>query len=115
MHVLEGVLLIERGWVEALPPLADWGLEGDFISFTSVSFLLAWKDASGARLVHFLGMGLFSSALTRATISSACSPCWISCFQVRLSATPIWARSEVCRLCRHVSTRVTWVILKRDT
>ena len=60
------------------------------------------------RLIDFSGLILFSSALTLAIISSACSPCWINCFQVRLSVTPIWARSEVCKL--HVSTRVTWVI-----
>jgi len=62
------------------------------------------------RLVDFLGLSLFSSALTLAIISSACSSCWTNCFQVRLSATPIWARSEVCRLWRHVFTRVAWVI-----
>ena len=36
--------------------------------------------------------------------------CWTNCFQVRLLTTPIWAGSEVCRLWRHVSTRVAWVI-----
>ena len=74
MLVLEGVLLVVRGWLEELPPLTSLSLEGDFVSIASVSFLLTWKDASGARLVDFLGLGLFSYALTLATISSACSP-----------------------------------------
>ena len=39
--ILEGVLLVGTCWVEELPPLAGWGLEGDFVSVTSVSFLLA--------------------------------------------------------------------------
>jgi len=80
---------LARGWLEELPTLAYWALEEDFVSIASVSFLLTWKDASGTRLVDFSGMGLLSSALTLTTISSACSPCWTNCFQVRLSATPI--------------------------
>jgi len=71
---------LARGWVEELPPLVGWGLEGDFVSVASVSFLLTWQDASGARLIDFSGLGLFSSALILATISSACSPCWTNCF-----------------------------------
>ena len=35
---------------------------------------------------------------------------WTNYFQVQLSTTSIWARSEVCKLSRHVSTKVTWVI-----
>ena len=81
--------MLARGWVEKLPPLACWGLEGDFVSVASVSFLLVWKDASGVRLVDFSGLGLFFSVLTLVTISFACSPCWTNYFQVRLSAAPI--------------------------
>jgi len=51
--------LLARGWVEELPPLAGWGLEGDFVSVANVSFLLAWKDASGVRLVDFSGLACF--------------------------------------------------------
>jgi len=51
--------LLARGWVEELPPLAGWGLEGDFVFVASVSFLLAWKDASSTCLVNFSGLGLF--------------------------------------------------------
>jgi len=72
--------LLARDWVEELPPLTGWGLEGDFVSVASVSFLLAWKDASGVRLVDFSGLSLFSSALTLATISSAHLPCWTNYF-----------------------------------
>jgi len=110
MLVLEEVLLVGGSWIEELSPLAYWGLEGDFVSVASVSFLLAWKDASGVRLIDFSNLGLFSSAPTLATISSICSLCWTKCFQVRLSATPIWGRSEVCKLWWHVSTRVALVI-----
>ena len=67
--------MLARDWVEDLPPLAGWGLEGDFVSVASVSFLLDWKDTSSVRLVDFSGLGLFSFALTLATISSAYSPC----------------------------------------
>jgi len=52
----------------------------------------------------------FSSVLTLATISSACSPCSTNCFQVRHSATFIWVSRKVCRLWRHVSTSVDWVM-----
>ena len=96
--------------LKSYPPLTGWGLEGDFVSVASMSFLLAWKDASGTCIVNFSSLGLFSSTLTLMTISSPCSPYWINCFQVRLSATPIWVSSEVCKLWRHVSTRVAWVI-----
>jgi len=50
---------LARDWIKELPPLASWGLEGDFVSVASVSFLLAWKDASGTCLVDFSGLGLF--------------------------------------------------------
>ena len=40
----------------------------------------------------------------------ACSPYSTNCFQVRYSATPIWASMEVCRLWRHVLTSVNWVM-----
>ena len=43
MLVLEGVLLVGAWLVEELSPLAGWGLEGDFVSLASVSFLLTWK------------------------------------------------------------------------
>ena len=72
---LKEYCLLARGWFEELPPLAGWGLEGDFVSTVSVSFLVYWKDVSGVRLVDFSGLSLFSFALTLATISSACSPC----------------------------------------
>jgi len=81
--------LLARDRVEELPSLAGWSLEGDFVSVASVSFLLAWKDASGTRLINFSSLGLFSSALILTTISFACSPYWTNCFQVQLSATPI--------------------------
>ena len=107
---LKEYCLLARGWLEELPPLADWGLEEDFFSLASVSFLLAWKDASDARLIDFSGLSLFSSTLTLATIFSACSPYWTNCFQVRLSVTPIWAKSEVYKLWQYVFTKVAWVI-----
>ena len=110
MLVFEGVQLVGVRLTWRTTPLVGCGLGRDFISVASVSFLLAWEDTSGARLVDFSGLGLLSSALTLATISSACSPCCTNCFQVQLSATPIWSRSAVCRLWRHVSTNMTWVM-----
>ena len=62
--------MLARDWLEELPLLADWSLKGDFISVVSMSFILSWKDASGTRLVDFVGLGLFSSTLTLAIISS---------------------------------------------
>ena len=67
--------MLARGWLEELPPLVSWGLKGDLVYVASMSFLLAWKEASGVRLVDFSGPGLFSSALILVTISSASSPC----------------------------------------
>ena len=59
--------------LEKPPPLVGCGLGRDFVSIVSVSFLLAWEDASGVCRVDFSSLGLLSSALTLATISSACS------------------------------------------
>ena len=111
MLVLEGVLLVGAWLVWRTTPLVVCGLGRDFVSIASVSFLLAWKHTFGAHLVNLSGLRLPSSALTLATISSACSPCYTNCFKVRLSTTPIWVRSEVCKLWLHVSTKVAWVIL----
>jgi len=77
-----------------------------------VSLLLSWDDNSGMRHVDFSGLSLFSfsSFLTLAMISFACSPYSTSWFQVRHSATPIWARSVVCRLWWQVSTSVDCIM-----
>jgi len=107
---LKEYALLARAWPRAPPPLVYWGFEGDLTSVARVSHLFGWEDDSGLRRVDLSSLDLlsFSLALTRATISSACSPCCTSCFQVRHSATPIWARSAVCRLWWHVSSSVDW-------
>jgi len=62
------------------------------------------------RCINCLNLLSFSLALTLAMSTSACSPCSTNFFQVRHSATPMWASRKVCRLWRHVSTSVDWVM-----
>jgi len=109
---LKEYCLLARTCIKELVPLFDLGLEGDLTSIAKVSLLLGWEDDSRARRIGFSGLGLlsFSSALTQATISSACSPCSTNYFQLRYSATLIWARIAVCRLWRQVSTSVDCVM-----
>jgi len=104
--------LLARTCSEELLPLIGLGLEGDLTSVARVSLLLGWEDDSRARRVDFSSPGLlsFSLALTLAMISSTCSSCSTSCFQVWYSSIPIWARSVVCRLWRQISTSVDCVI-----
>jgi len=104
--------LLAHGWPEAIPSLTDWVFEGDLTSVARVSLLLSWEDDSGALHIDLSGFSLlsFASALTLATISSTCSPWSTNCFQVRHSATPIWASRKVYRLWWHVATSVDWVM-----
>ena len=99
-----------RALPRAPPPLIDWGFKGDLTSNARVSHLFGSEDNFGVCRVDLSSLGLlsFSSALTRATISSTCSPCYTSCFQVLHSFTPILVRSAVCRLWRYIFTSVDW-------
>jgi len=83
--------LLARACSVEIFPLADLGLEENLTSIAWVSLLLGWEDDSEARHIDLSGLDLlsFSSALTLATISSACSPCITNLFQVWHSVSPI--------------------------
>ena len=109
MLVFEGILLVGTWLIWRTTSPGRLRFDGEFCLCRQCIFSFWLKKYFWRASCRLSGMGLFSSALTLTIISSACSPCWTNCFQVRLSATPIWTRSEVCRLWRHVSTRVAWV------
>ena len=109
--ILEGVLLVGTHLIWSVTP-STWLRFGRNSLCCQCIFSFWLKRLFWACRVDFSYIGLlsFSSALTLAIISSACSPCKTSCFQVWHSPTSTWVRSMVCRLGRQVFINVDWVM-----
>ena len=91
MFILEGILLVGSHQFWRIAPSSWLRLGRRFnLCYQNVPFL-GWEDDSGARRIGFSDLGLlsFSSALTLATISFACSPCSTNCFQAWHPATEL--------------------------